>query len=223
MDILIIVFIIFIIAIGFNNGMIKNICKIINLSSASILSSLIITNLSIQFPILNKTQDVVFLSIFLLIFMALLFLVGFIIEFIVEQVETVEIDKYLEIVMNIVAGAVKGLVLVAFYWYNLLKKSNYRRIFRILAENQLFENIQMTCMHHTFIVQFCFEFYLPIIGPFLHYISIICSIPPSFRIVGFEYNFAPSIVDEHLKIKRVKTGGEYWLKSLVKFITIRSK
>ena len=65
-DILIVVFIIFIIAIGFNNGMIKNICKIINLSSASILSSLIITNLSIQFPILNKTQDVVFLSIIVL-------------------------------------------------------------------------------------------------------------------------------------------------------------
>ena len=116
-DILIVVFIIFIIAIGFNNGMIKNICKIINLSSASILSSLIITNLSIQFPILNKTQDVVFLSIFLLIFIALLFLLGFIIEFIIEQVETVEIDKYLEITMNIVSGAVKGLVLVALVLY----------------------------------------------------------------------------------------------------------
>ena len=112
-DILITIFVIFIIAIGFNNGMIKNICKIINLSSASILSSLIITNLSIQFPILNKTQDVLFLSIFFLIFMALLFLIGFIIEFIIEQVENVEIDKYLEIAMNIVAGAVKGFVLVA--------------------------------------------------------------------------------------------------------------
>ena len=107
-DVLVIIFIVAIIAIGFNNGMIKNICKIINLVASSILSALIITNFSIQFSILNNTQDILYLSIFLLIFITLLFLIGFIIEFIIEQIENIEIDKYLEITMNIVAGAVKG-------------------------------------------------------------------------------------------------------------------
>ena len=50
-DVLVIIFIVAIIAIGFNNGMIKNICKIINLVASSILAALIITNFSIQIPV----------------------------------------------------------------------------------------------------------------------------------------------------------------------------
>ena len=66
----------------------------------------------------------------------------------VLKVENVEIDKYLEIVMNIVAGAVKGFVLVALLLFifdtvpmsyktkdlinNKIGEKNIRRLFLIL-------------------------------------------------------------------------------------------
>ena len=112
-DIIIIFFIGIIISVGYNNGMIKNVCKTINLVTSSILSSFIIKNLSFQFSILNKTQDILYLSIFLLLLLILLFLIGIIIEFLTEQIENLIIDKYLQIVMNIVASAVKGFVMIA--------------------------------------------------------------------------------------------------------------
>ena len=91
---------------------IKNICQTINLALSLILTSLIISNLSLQFTVLNNTQEVIFLSIFALIpiitanttnvtsFMglggtALLIIVGVAMD-VVKQIESFIISKQYE-------------------------------------------------------------------------------------------------------------------------------
>ena len=101
-DIAIMAFIFGIGIINIKSDFIKNICQTINLALSLILTSLIISNLSLQFTVLNNTQEVIFLSIFALTFMVLLFLIGFLIEFVLEQIDSIKLDIYLLLSKQIV-------------------------------------------------------------------------------------------------------------------------
>ena len=65
-DIAIIIFVLLSSLLGFKDGFIKNLSKLINITASSILSKLIITNLGIQFSFLKTTHGIFYLSTFLL-------------------------------------------------------------------------------------------------------------------------------------------------------------
>ena len=112
-DILIIIFVLSIGILGYNNGLMKSIGKLINFSMSSVLANLIISNLALQFQFLRQTFGVIYLSTYLLIFLILILLIGFIIEFLFEQIDEIEIDKSANIAISIVIGIVKGFIGIA--------------------------------------------------------------------------------------------------------------
>ena len=112
-DILIIIFVLSIGLLGYNNGLVKSIGKLINLSVSSVLANLIISNLALQFQFLKQTFGVIYLSTYLLIFLILILLIGFIIEFLFEQIDEIEIDKSADIAVSTVIGIVKGFIGIA--------------------------------------------------------------------------------------------------------------
>tara|TARA_B100000131_G_C18036719_1_gene580731 strand:- start:183 stop:668 length:486 start_codon:yes stop_codon:yes gene_type:complete len=118
-DIAIMAFIFGIGIINVKSDFIKNICQTINLALSLILTSLIISNLSLQFTVLNNTQEVIFLSIFALTFMVLLFLIGFLIEFVLEQIDSIKLDIYLEYASNVIFGMIKGFIFIAIILFTL--------------------------------------------------------------------------------------------------------
>jgi len=113
LDILIAVFILSVAGLGYNNGFIKNIGKLINVTASSILANLIISNLALQFNFLRQASGVTYLSNYILIFLILLFLIGFITEFILEQIDEIDVDKYADIGLSIIIGIIKGFVCIA--------------------------------------------------------------------------------------------------------------
>ena len=112
-DILIIIFVLSIGSLGYNNGLIKSIGKLINFSASSVLANLIISNLALQFQFLRQPFGVIYLSTYLLIFLILILLIGFIIEFLFEQIDEVDIDKSADIAISIVIGIAKGFIGIA--------------------------------------------------------------------------------------------------------------
>ena len=113
LDILIVVFVLSIAAIGYNNGFMKNIGKLINIIFSSVLANLLIANLALQFNFLRQSSSVVYLSNYILVFLTLLFLIGFITEFILQQIDEIDIDKYVDIGISIIIGIMKGFVYIA--------------------------------------------------------------------------------------------------------------
>ena len=118
-DIIIIAFSLCAGIINIKSDFIKNIGQTINLALSLILTSLIINNLSLQFSVLNNTQEAIFLSIFTLIFIVLLFLIGFLIEFFLEQIDSIKLDTYLEYACNIIFGMIKGFIFIAIILFTL--------------------------------------------------------------------------------------------------------
>ena len=112
LDVLIVIFVLSIAALGYNNGFMKNIGKLINVTASSILANLIISNLSLQFNFLRQASGITYLSNYILIFLILLFLIGFIIEFILEQIDDIDIDKYIDIGLSIIIGLAKGFIFI---------------------------------------------------------------------------------------------------------------
>ena len=94
------------------NGFVRNTAKTINLIISIILSSLITTNLSIQFTFLKTTNDIFYLSTYLIIFISLMILLGFIIEFLLEQLEIIKVDKSVDIFISLLTGIINGLLII---------------------------------------------------------------------------------------------------------------
>jgi len=113
-DILIVIFVLILSFSTYNDGLIKNISKTINLLISIILTNLVITNLSTQVYYLKKTSDIFYLSTYLLIFIILMLLLGFIFELIIEQLDSLKISKVLDISMGMTIGVIKGFILITF-------------------------------------------------------------------------------------------------------------
>ena len=106
-DLLILVIILTIVAIGVNNGAISESKKNITLIISAFISSLIINYISIF-----NTQITKFV-IFLVILIIFLFLIGFICDLSIRRMPSIYIDKNSDKLLGGILGLVKGLVIIA--------------------------------------------------------------------------------------------------------------
>ena len=93
LDILLVFFAICIAFMSYNDGLIKNITKIINLIISVILTNLVLNSISQQILIFNQIDSMVKLSCFILLLIVFMICIGFFIELISEQLEFDEFDK----------------------------------------------------------------------------------------------------------------------------------
>ena len=111
LDVFILFFVLSTALISYRKGFVKNAGQTINLIVSLIVINLIINNLSIKFPLFKTANIFLYLFSFFLILIVLMLVIGFLIEFLIEQIEDLEITKFVDIIMAIITGIIKGFII----------------------------------------------------------------------------------------------------------------
>ena len=119
LDILLIFFAVIIACMSYNDGLIKNITKIINLIISIILTNLVLNNLYQQMIFFTQVDSIVKLGCFAILLIVFMICIGFFIELISEQIEFDEFDKTIDIGGGLLIGFVKGIIIIALVMFIL--------------------------------------------------------------------------------------------------------
>ena len=113
LDILLVVFLLLTIFLGFKNGVIIEFKKTISLLGSIILSNIIIKNLAQKIYFLQSETDIFYLSSFLIIFILILLGISFIFDMIIEESDEMIIDKYVNFGFGSFLGLVRGTIIIS--------------------------------------------------------------------------------------------------------------
>ena len=119
LDILLISFAIVVAFISYNDGIIKNASKIINLITSIILTNLVLNNLYEQLLFFKQADSIVKLASFAVLLILFMVCIGFFIELISEQIEVDEIDKIVDNLGSLLIGFIKGIVIISMMMFIL--------------------------------------------------------------------------------------------------------
>ena len=113
LDILLVVFLLLAIFLGFKNGVIIEFKKTVSLLGSIILSNIIIKNLAKKIYFLQSETDIFYLSSFLIIFILILLGISFIFDMIIEESDEMIIDKYVNFGFGSFLGLVRGTIIIS--------------------------------------------------------------------------------------------------------------
>ena len=119
LDILLISFAVVVAFISYNDGIIKNASKIINLITSIILTNLVLNNLYEQLLFFKQADSIVKLASFAVLLILFMVCIGFFIELISEQIEVDEIDKIVDNLGSLLIGFIKGIVIISMMMFIL--------------------------------------------------------------------------------------------------------
>jgi len=119
LDILLISFAVVVAFISYNDGVIKNASKIINLITSIILTNLVLNNLYEQLLFFKQEDSIVKLASFAVLLILFMVCIGFFIELISEQIEVDEIDKIVDNLGSLLIGFIKGIVIISMMMFIL--------------------------------------------------------------------------------------------------------
>ena len=119
LDILLISFAVAVAFISYNDGVIKNASKIINLITSIILTNLVLNNLYEQLLFFKQADSIVKLASFAVLLILFMVCIGFFIELISEQIEVDEIDKIVDNLGSLLIGFIKGIVIISMMMFIL--------------------------------------------------------------------------------------------------------
>lgn len=119
LDIILIFFAVVIACMSYNDGLIKNITKIINLIVSIILTNLVLNNLYQQMMFFKQADSIIKLGSFAVLLILFMICIGFFIELISEQIEFEELDKTADNLGGLLIGFVKGVVVIALMMFIL--------------------------------------------------------------------------------------------------------
>lgn len=119
LDILLISFAVVVAFISYNDGVIKNASKIINLITSIILTNLVLNNLYEQLLFFKQADSIVKLASFAVLLILFMICIGFFIELISEQIEVDEIDKIVDNLGSLLIGFIKGIVIISMMMFIL--------------------------------------------------------------------------------------------------------
>ena len=119
LDILLISFAVVVAFISYNDGIIKNASKIINLITSIILTNLVLNNLYEQLLFFKQADSIVKLASFAVLLILFMICIGFFIELISEQIEVDEIDKIVDNLGSLLIGFIKGIVIISMMMFIL--------------------------------------------------------------------------------------------------------
>ena len=119
LDILLISFAVVVAFISYNDGVIKNASKIINLIISIILTNLVLNNLYEQLLFFKQADSIVKLASFAVLLILFMVCIGFFIELISEQIEIDEIDKIVDNLGSLLIGFIKGIVIISMMMFIL--------------------------------------------------------------------------------------------------------
>tara|TARA_X000001036_G_C20396586_1_gene690921 strand:- start:105 stop:587 length:483 start_codon:yes stop_codon:yes gene_type:complete len=119
LDILLISFAVVVAFISYNDGVIKNASKIINLITSIILTNLVLNNLYEQLLFFKQADSIVKLASFAVLLILFMVCIGFFIELISEQIEIDEIDKIVDNLGSLLIGFIKGIVIISMMMFIL--------------------------------------------------------------------------------------------------------
>ncbi|MAW75595.1 MAG: hypothetical protein CMG09_06710 [Candidatus Marinimicrobia bacterium] len=119
LDILLISFAVVVAFISYNDGVIKNASKIINLITSIILTNLVLNNLYEQLLFFKQADSIVKLASFAVLLILFMVCIGFFIELISEQIEVDEIDKIVDNLGSLLIGFIKGIVIISMMMFIL--------------------------------------------------------------------------------------------------------
>ena len=119
LDILLISFAVAVAFISYNDGVIKNASKIINLITSIILTNLVLNNLYEQLLFFKHADSIVKLASFAVLLILFMVCIGFFIELISEQIEVDEIDKIVDNLGSLLIGFIKGIVIISMMMFIL--------------------------------------------------------------------------------------------------------
>ena len=119
LDILLISFAVVVAFISYNDGVIKNASKIINLIISIILTNLVLNNLYEQLLFFKQADSIVKLASFAVLLILFMVCIGFFIELISEQIEVDEIDKIVDSLGGLLIGFIKGIVIISMMMFIL--------------------------------------------------------------------------------------------------------
>jgi len=148
LDILLIFFAIVVAFMSYNDGIIKNASKIINLIISIILTNLVLNNLYQQLIFLKQADSIVKLGCFIILLILFMICIGFFIELISEQIEADELDKTVDKVGGLLIGFIKGIVIISMIMFILdltpLSDESKETIYnKIESESILFKPIKI--------------------------------------------------------------------------------
>ena len=112
LDILLVVFLIITISLGFKNGLLIELKKTGSLLGSAILSNIIIKSLANKFYFLQSGVDIFYLSTFLVIFILIVLGISFLIDMIMEESDELVIEKYANIGLGSILGLIRGAVII---------------------------------------------------------------------------------------------------------------
>jgi len=113
LDILLVVFLLITIFLGFKNGVIIEFKKTVSLLGSIILSNIIIKNLAKKIYFLQTETDIFYLSSFLIIFILILLSISFIFDMIIEESDEIIIDKYANLGFGAFLGLARGAIIIS--------------------------------------------------------------------------------------------------------------
>jgi len=119
LDILLISFAVVVAFISYNDGVIKNASKIINLIISIILTNLVLNNLYEQLLFFKQVDSIIKLASFAVLLILFMVCIGFFIELISEQIEVDEIDKIVDSLGGLLIGFIKGIVIISMMMFIL--------------------------------------------------------------------------------------------------------
>ena len=148
LDILLISFAVVVAFISYNDGVIKNASKIINLITSIILTNLVLNNLYEQLLFFKQADSIVKLASFAVLLILFMVCIGFFIELISEQIEIDEIDKIVDNLGSLLIGFIKGIVIISMMMFildltPLSSKSKETINNKIESESILFKPIKI--------------------------------------------------------------------------------
>ena len=148
LDILLISFAVVVAFISYNDGVIKNASKIINLITSIILTNLVLNNLYEQLLFFKQADSIVKLASFAVLLILFMVCIGFFIELISEQIEVDEIDKIVDNLGSLLIGFIKGIVIISMMMFildltPLSSKSKETINNKIESESILFKPIKI--------------------------------------------------------------------------------
>ena len=113
LDILLVVFLLITLYIGYKNGAIIEFKKTISLLGSIILSNIIIKNLAKKIYFLQSETDIFYLSSFLIIFILIMLGISFIFDMIIEESDEIVIDKYANLGFGSFLGLIRGTLIIS--------------------------------------------------------------------------------------------------------------
>jgi len=113
LDILLVVFLLITLYIGYKNGAIIEFKKTVSLLGSIILSSIIIKNLANKIYFLQSGTDIFYLSSFLIIFILIMLGLSFIFDIIIEESDEIVIEKYANLGFGSFLGLIRGALIIS--------------------------------------------------------------------------------------------------------------